>query len=190
MLTRLEPLPGSVAVGSCAQDRQANGTPIRRPTVRSQWPVIAATSLALPPSLLSRQLYRGGRTGARHLQDDVAIFCPGEMGHSSVPPRWHCFEDGLRARGRRLRHGPAPRALAFVIGLAARKGVAGIVEMHDRLPAFEVSVVPVGLHEIGRGPFIDVAQCRNLKSRFPDAQALLGLLKAAAAARSLRRHFG
>src|SRR5882757_6891659 len=53
--------------------------------------------------------------------------------------------------------------LGHWVGNAA--GRRGIVEMHDRLQAFEISVVPVGLHEVRRGPLIHIAQRRHLKSR-------------------------
>src|SRR5260370_40245518 len=37
--------------------------------------------------------------------------------------------------------------------------------MHDRLQAFEISVVPVSLHEGWIGPLVDIAQRRHLHSR-------------------------
>ena len=55
-----------------------------------------------------------------------------------------------------------PRLGHWVANAAGRRG---IVEMHDRLQAFEISVVPVGLHEVRRGPLIYIAQCRHPKNR-------------------------
>src|ERR1700730_14783585 len=65
----------------------------------------------------------------------------------------------------RLRRRPAYRTFTDVMGLAAWQDVASVVEMHDRLQAREISVVPVGLHEGRIGPLVHIAQCRHLNSR-------------------------
>ena len=65
----------------------------------------------------------------------------------------------------RFRRRPACRTFIDVMGLAARQDVARVVEMHDRLQAREISVVPIGLHEARIGPLVHIAQCRHLKSR-------------------------
>src|SRR5467141_2345353 len=82
------------------------------------------------------------------------------VGGKALPPHSFCVYVGGR-----LRCWPARRALAWVIGLATRQGIAGIVEMHNRLQAFEISIMTVCLHEVRRGPFVNIAQCRHLKPR-------------------------
>jgi len=50
-------------------------------------------------------------------------------------------------------------------GWAFRNGeedaIVSIVEMHNRLQAFEISIMTVCLHEVRRGPFVNIAQCRH-----------------------------
>src|ERR1700730_5433459 len=70
---------------------------------------------------------------------------------------------GVQVVGR-FRCGPARRALAGIVRLASRQGVARIIEVHDRLEALEIAVVTVGLHKSGIRPLVHVAQCRDLIS--------------------------
>ena len=90
-----------------------------------------------------------------HEADDRILLCVRQV----QPPnsaRVHIFG--------RFRRRPACRTFIDVVGLAARQDVARVVEMHDRLQAGEVAVVPVGLDEGWIGPLIHIAQRRDLKS--------------------------
>ena len=59
----------------------------------------------------------------------------------------------------------ASGAFAAVMGLAARQGVARIVEMHDGLQTREIPVVSVRLHEVRIRAALYIAQGRHLKPR-------------------------
>src|SRR6266446_3117325 len=100
-------------------------------------------------------------------------------GHEPVGQRLHEADDRILVRVRqaqapnfarvhvvgRFRRRPACRTFIDVVRLAARQDVARVVEMHDRLQAREISVVPVGLDEAWIGPLVHIAQCRHLKPR-------------------------
>ena len=60
--------------------------------------------------------------------------------------------------GRLFRRWPACHLLAGVSGLAPRKHIPRIVEMHNLLQVFEVAVVRVGFDEIRSRSFVDIAQ--------------------------------
>ena len=60
--------------------------------------------------------------------------------------------------GRLFRRRPACHLLAGIPGLAPRKHIPRVVEMHNLLQAFEVPVVHVGFDEIRSRPFVDIAQ--------------------------------
>src|SRR5271157_5960769 len=52
---------------------------------------------------------------------------------------------------------PARHFFAEISCLALGQDVAGVVEMHHLFQAFEVAVMHVGLHKVGRGAHVDIA---------------------------------
>ena len=61
----------------------------------------------------------------------------------------------------RFRRGPAADALPRIIGAAARQKIARVVEVHDRLEALEVTVVPIGFDEGWIGALVHIAKRRH-----------------------------
>ncbi len=59
----------------------------------------------------------------------------------------------------RLGRRPACCAFTDVMGLAAWKYVARVVEVHDRLQALEVTIVHIGFHKAGVGPLVHIPEC-------------------------------
>ena len=54
-------------------------------------------------------------------------------------------------------------AFTGISGIAFGQHVAGVVEMHHLFQALEVAVMHVGLHKVGRGAHVDIAQGGYLK---------------------------